>query len=40
MMSLLSGTEVRAKSGAWQPGANILNYNADGEIITVVFQDE
>jgi len=39
-MSQLSGVEVRATSGAWQPGANIINYNPETEIITVGFQDE
>lgn len=39
-MSQLSGVEVRATSGAWQPGANIINYNPETEIITVGFQDD
>jgi len=39
-MSQLSGVEVRATSGAWQPGCSILNYNPDGETITVGFQDD
>jgi len=39
-MSQLSGVEVRATSGAWQPGCSIINYNPDGETITVGFQDD